>query len=191
MKKILWGLGAAAAWAVVVACSSSSSGYKFPFSGPSCNGGPPGTTTPTACDTCEENTCGGTAGCLSSDCSAYFNCLCACQPSDATCLQGCPQPTAACTSCENSIESCIQTAATGSCSSQCGSASSSSSGGTSSGSSSGGVTATGACAQVVSCCQSFPSADQSACMAAVTETNNNQTVCQEIVAGYQDAGLCH
>ncbi len=117
--------------ALVLACNgSTSSGNHFPFSGPSCSGS---NGTSDSCWSCTESNCA--PGCVTNDCSDYFNCLCPCAQNDTACLTGCEQKVSpACTTCLNNVASCAMQ----SCQSAC-NVSSSSSGG-SSGSGSGGGT---------------------------------------------------
>jgi hypothetical protein len=113
--------------------SGSSSG-AFPFSGPSCSSA----TISNACWSCLQGSCPGIS-CLTSDCSAYFDCYCACPQGDANCAQNCQSDmTPACLSCAEGLGRC-----TSGCASECsttgmGGGGGSSGGGGGFGSSSGG-----------------------------------------------------
>jgi hypothetical protein len=66
----------------ILACNNSGSS-GFPFSGPGC-------TAPyysNACWSCQQRYCN--AGCAIPDCAPYFECVCACQPSDDNCSSAC------------------------------------------------------------------------------------------------------
>ncbi len=121
----------AATWcagAVIVAlfaCGSGNNGNgAFPFSGPSCAQITPG------CWGCVEQNCNG--GCITSACSDYFSCFCACASGDQNCYTGCQSKamTQACLQCAQSVssQSCTQ-----SCNSACSTSSMGGSGGGSSG----------------------------------------------------------
>jgi hypothetical protein len=99
------------------ACGSDSDKKnKSPFSGPSCQAGPPtGSGQNAACTSCSNSKC--PSQCINSACADFFNCYCACPLNDANCYQGCfPKQTQACTECTTSISSCVQQ----SCASECG-----------------------------------------------------------------------
>lgn len=194
MRKLIWTPAVVAALAIF-ACGSSNkgSGNSFPYSGPSCSNGPPGTTN-ASCATCGENACTSAAEstCVNTTCSSYFTCFCKCAVGDFTCIAGCTQSTD-CMTCLAPVTNCYQTALTSTCASECsltdagasGSSSSSSSGG----GSSGGGSATGMCATLATCCSSVPGAAMSSC--TTLANTNNQAACQALVAGLQDAGVCH
>jgi hypothetical protein len=106
--------------------SGGGSSGGFPYSGPSCSSAQIND----GCWQCIENSCGSTAGCITSECNAFFTCFCACQPNDDSCLNSCaPLSTGgSCESCVQSITSCEMQ----SCQETC-------SGGMSSGGGGGGV----------------------------------------------------
>src|SRR5690349_7228719 len=111
---VLLGLGT-----ILSACGSDrKKSGDSPFSGPSCQSGPP--TSPgqnPACATCTESKCAGQSECVNSACADYFNCYCACPQNDATCYQGCqPKLSQSCNTCTNTIAGCVQQ----SCASECG-----------------------------------------------------------------------
>jgi hypothetical protein len=112
---------------------SGSGGNGFPFSGPTCSNIPGG------CWSCLQSNCPN-LGCLTSDCSTYLTCYCACALGDQQCYSGCQSDvTPACASCAQSIGQCTQ-----SCQSQCsvsggGGGTGSSTGGGFGGSSNGGM----------------------------------------------------
>ncbi len=204
MSKMVWAsvVAVGAFVAGALACSSSSSGSgnsAFPFSGPSCMGGPPGTQqVSAACTSCVDNACASQFSCIKTDCADYYNCICACQPGDGTCASKCTM-SSACSSCNSAAGQCLISANSQACASDCGGGSSSggasssgssggSSGGSSSGSSGGG-TATGSCATLMTCCGMLPSAEQSACTTAAGY--NLQQACSAALGGFQDAGMCH
>ncbi len=83
--------------------SGSGSG-GFPYSGPSCT-----TATITdACWSCVQNRCPSFVSCVTSDCSAYFGCYCACPLGDATCVQSCQGDlSSACSSCVDAAAQCV------------------------------------------------------------------------------------
>jgi hypothetical protein len=96
------------AWAALVAgllaaiaCNNGiaggPSGPPFPFSGPSCSGAD----LDQNCWDCVDVE-GGPAGCITSQCSAYFTCFCACGAADTKCQDGCT-PTPACTTCLDAV----------------------------------------------------------------------------------------
>jgi hypothetical protein len=126
-------LCAVAAVVALFACGSSNNANgSFPFSGPSC----PPSSELTNCFGCYEQNCNGS--CLTSACGDFFSCICACNPSDQSCLQGCfpKAETPECSQCAAKIDqaSCQQA-----CGSQCGGSVSSSGGiGSSSSGGSGG-----------------------------------------------------
>jgi len=104
--------------------SGGSSGGS-PFHGPGCM-------ISDTCWSCYESNCPA-INCLTTDCSAYVGCACACNPGDQQCANGCQSSlTPACDSCVQQVGMCGGVSA---CSSQCGSSSGTSSGG---GSSTGG-----------------------------------------------------
>jgi hypothetical protein len=115
-------LCAVAAVVALIACGSSNNANgSFPFTGPSC----PPSSQLTNCFGCYEQNCN--ASCLTSACADFFSCICACNPNDATCFQGCvpKAETQACSQCAAGVNqsSCQQA-----CGSQCGSVSSGGSG---------------------------------------------------------------
>ncbi len=118
MKKRLFATVVAAAWAAVallVACSSSSSGSVSTY--PRCLGatGSTGAGSP-ACSSCLQSTCGSQSSSAQSSCSKYFACYEACQCSDLACLQEClPKVDSACRNDFDSLTSCL----TQSCATQC------------------------------------------------------------------------
>ena len=109
--------------ALAVACSSKSSGH-FPYLGPSC------TTSNTfysdACWQCSQDHC--SVGCEPTDCAAYFQCYCECEPGgplvgdsglsqDNACQAACAaQMTSACATCRDTLGQCQGR----SCGSSCG-----------------------------------------------------------------------
>ena len=201
MSKMVWASALAVGAFVVgvMACSSSSSSGNsaFPFSGPSCNGGPPGTSqVSAACTSCVDNACSSQFSCIKSDCADYYNCVCACQPGDGTCAGKCTM-SSACQSCNSTAGQCLVSANSGSCASDCSGGGTSSGGSTSSGgttssggsTSSGGGTPTGSCATLMTCCGMLPSADQSACTMAAGY--NIEQACTAALGAFQDAGVCH
>lgn len=195
MSKKVWASAVAvgAFVAGVMACSSSSSGGNsaFPFSGPSCMGGPPGTQqVSAACTSCVDNACSSQFACIKTDCADYYNCICACQPSDATCAGKCSM-SSACQSCNSGAGQCLVSANQNACASDCSASSSGggSSGGSSGTSSSGGGTPTGSCASLMTCCGMLPSADQSSC--SMLAAYNIQQGCSAALAAFQDGGICH
>jgi len=134
---------AVAAVVALFACGSNNNANgTFPFSGPSC----PPSSELTNCFGCYEQNCN--ASCLTSACADFFSCICACNPGDESCLQGCfpKAETPACSQCAANVDqaSCQQA-----CGSQCGGTVTSSGGGSSSsGGSSGGqgcTTSNGPC----------------------------------------------
>jgi len=82
------GFGPALVAAVVIACSSSTSGATGGY--PTCQGAT-GSTGPgsVACTACLQNSCGAQASSVQSNCGAYLSCYEGCQCSDLTCIQGC------------------------------------------------------------------------------------------------------
>jgi hypothetical protein len=58
------------------ACTGGAGSRSFPFSGPGCTGA----AYSDACWTCQVRNCN--AGCLATDCAAYYECACACPASD-------------------------------------------------------------------------------------------------------------
>jgi hypothetical protein len=155
--------------------TSSGSGGGFPFTGPSC---PPGTQ-PTgmrgspACTQCVESQC--PSGCVASDCSDYFTCSCACNPTDTACAQGCfPKMTSACEVCIAGIDACLFQSCSGTCLS---------------GIADGGFPAH--CTKLASCCASLAATtEQMACGQVVV--GGNDGACQAALAMYSpDGGRCH
>jgi hypothetical protein len=185
--------------AVLSACSDSDKKSKSsPFSGPSCQSGPP-TSPNAACATCAENKCGGQQECINTACVDYFNCFCACPQNDASCYGGCqPKQTQACTSCTNTIAGCVDQ----NCASECGSAAGGAAGvggvggvggaggrggaGGASGTGVGGAGgATGACARLRPCCDELPSSREACIQIA---DMNMESTCQQLVDAF--GSLC-
>ena len=146
------------------------------------------------CVSCVESKCGSQLNALDSACSAYISCACPggtysqSAATSSSCVAN--EMASGCETADNNVGSCV----TSNCSSQCTSSSSSGSGSSSgstssSGSSSSGGTPTGTCASLATCCGMLPSADQAGCNDLADE--NNQTLCQAELGGFDDAGLCH
>jgi len=162
--------------------STSTSGNGFPFSGPSCPSGtqPSGMPASAACAQCIDSQC--SEQCLVSDCSAYYDCACACAPNDAACAQGCaPQMTQACQTCLAGITGCFF----GTCGSSC-------FGGLLDAGLGGLLDAGfgGHCSQLAPCCSSLATtAEQMACAQLVA--GGNDAACQQGLAMYGDGGHCN
>jgi len=89
--------------------SSGSSGGS-PFHGPGCM-------VSDACWSCVSNACPGVS-CLTTDCSAYVSCDCACNPGDSQCQGSCQSSlTSTCTTCIEQLSMC---SGVQSCNSVCG-----------------------------------------------------------------------
>jgi hypothetical protein len=122
-KSALVGWATVAGIGVLVACSSSSTGSTpfFPYSGPSCRPGAqaaaqPGDPASDACNSCEKKNCSMEAQCLTTDCTVYFTCYCACAMNDYSCRSICsPKLTQACRTCINSVAQCSQNSCTDAC----------------------------------------------------------------------------
>jgi hypothetical protein len=127
-----FGLVAGPLLLLALACNGNvASSNHFPFTGPSCSGS---NGTSDGCWSCTEANCA--PGCVTNDCSDYFNCLCPCAQNDSACLTGCQSKLSpACTSCLNDVASCAEQ----SCQSACNATSSGSSGGSGSSSGIGGT----------------------------------------------------
>jgi hypothetical protein len=123
MNKLSWAPASVAFAAVFASCGNGANG-PLPFTGPTCQNGMvsiPGAvaTTPT-CQQCTQSACAGQTGCISSDCAAYFDCICACAPNDSRCFSMCSLPSA-CQSCISNYETCGAQVANGAgpCAGQC------------------------------------------------------------------------
>ncbi len=90
----------------------------FPFNGPGCPAGPPGTERNVPCGDCAIDACSGQLGCFRSECSDFYTCACACQLNDITCQNACPLSTA-CQACIGTARMCSDQASAGTCASQC------------------------------------------------------------------------
>ncbi|MGH7437043.1 MAG: hypothetical protein ACRENE_15320 [Polyangiaceae bacterium] len=91
----------------------------FPFSGPSCPNGPPGTERDVPCGKCTENACASTLSCAARDCADTYMCGCACPLNDIMCANSCPI-SQACMTCINAARACSDSAMTSAaCSSLC------------------------------------------------------------------------
>jgi hypothetical protein len=186
MRKLVWTPAVVAALAIF-ACSSSNKGSSssFPYSGPSCANGAPGATN-AACASCGENACTSAteSTCVNTTCSTYFTCFCKCAVGDGACIVGCTQSTD-CMNCLTPVTNCYQNALATTCASEC----ALDAGASGSSSSSGGGSATGMCATLASCCSSVPAGAMTSC--TTLANTNQQTACQLLLAGLQDAGVCH
>jgi hypothetical protein len=90
----------------------------FPFSGPSCPDGPPGTERNVPCGQCETNACAAQLACAQTDCATFLTCACACPLNDSTCQNACPL-SMACQACITTYRACSDRAATSTCAAQC------------------------------------------------------------------------
>ncbi len=124
------------------------SGGGFPYSGPSCNS----STISPACWSCLESSCPSLGSCITNACSAYFNCYCACNPGDSSCLQGCQSDVSpACGSCIASSGQCAATGCQQACTTTVMGSSGSSGGGGFGSSTGGGSTSTSQCTSAANC----------------------------------------
>jgi hypothetical protein len=101
--------------------SKSSNNNPFPYSGPSCQGGPPGATANVACSTCAQNQCTSATNtqCIDVTCQSYLTCVCNCAVGSISCLAGCTMPSA-CGTCLTTVTACYGSAQTGAaCASEC------------------------------------------------------------------------
>ncbi len=106
---------ASAAIAVLVACSSSSSGNSDSY--PTCQGAkePTGAGS-SACSSCLQTGCGSQISSVETSCGAYLTCYQGCQCSDLACLQSClSKIDGACQNAYGPFTTCL----TQSCESQC------------------------------------------------------------------------
>jgi hypothetical protein len=192
MRKLVWTPAVVAALAIL-ACSSSNkgSGNSFPYSGPSCSNGAPGATN-AACSSCGESACSSATEttCINTTCSSYFKCFCNCAVGDGNCILGCTQ-SSDCMSCLPAVTQCYQNALATTCASQCGPSDAGTSSSSSGGGSSGGGSTTGMCATLGSCCSSIPGGAGASQGCTTVANTNNQTACQLLLSGLQDAGVCH
>jgi hypothetical protein len=98
-------------------CASSDGGADgsagaFPFSGPSCSG----PAYNLSCWQCVHASCPATESCLTSECSGFFDCYCACPQGGTSCQQSCEGAlSTACQSCAVSVTDCQKQ----SCPAQC------------------------------------------------------------------------
>lgn len=98
-------------------CASSDGGADgssgaFPFSGPSCSG----PAYNLSCWQCVHASCPATESCLTSECSGFFDCFCACPQGGTSCQQSCEGAlSTACQSCAVSVTDCQKQ----SCPAQC------------------------------------------------------------------------
>lgn len=92
----------------------------FPFTGPSCTLGPPGTTLSNlACGQCEESACATLYGCIATVCADTYTCACQCPAADyINCGNLCPVSTA-CKTCIATVRGCTDQAGVGACVGQC------------------------------------------------------------------------
>jgi len=115
-----------AAVALLIACSSSSSGAGSGV--PSCQGAT-GTTGAgsAACSSCLQSSCGSQISSVKSSCGAYITCYEGCQCSDLSCVGGCLSDIdSACETPEESLTTCLSQ----NCASQCNTTTTVSDGGT-------------------------------------------------------------
>ncbi|MEI8254880.1 MAG: hypothetical protein WCJ30_04330 [Deltaproteobacteria bacterium] len=137
------------------------------------------------------------SGVFEGDCKEYGACTAACSSCDATCLSACAdkQKTAACGLClAQQVRTCaIVEVQTGTCQRPCSRLSDAGAVDAGADAAVGAPDAgrsTGACMSLALCCNMLPPEDAGSCQIALSETNDVDAACVNVIATYKASGKC-
>jgi hypothetical protein len=135
---------------------------------------------------------GARSGAFDGDCKDWGVCASACVGCDATCLAGCEQQhvTPTCGECiAQQLQPCVSVAVhTGQCAAPCSRLGDA--GASTSGTDAGAGAGSGACLALTTCCNALPQEDATRCQTSLTEANDVDAACTNVLATYKASGNC-